>query len=206
MQKKADSVVTSYWGQSNFHRYIRLNKPESQYLVWGNRKEKQCSFDSRLTFMPNTGRYQYQVIHPAFRGDTADIDLYIDKKGELIWEADGLFSFGDLDTVKTLTKEQAIQKVKELKNLAGIRMGNCTVTLKFHHARYREGDRIFINDDPIKGNFTWEVKTELEKGYSGGCSYYNRRTYSIDIISGKLVKITEWGEKPYPADWGNGPF
>jgi hypothetical protein len=152
-------------------------------------------------------RYRYQVIHPAFHGDTAEIELNIDKKGELIWEAVGLISCGDLDTVKTLTKEQAIQKVKELKNLTGIKMqGAWTISLKFHHARRKEGDRVFISDDPIKGNYTWDIKTELEQSYSTGCSFYNRRSYSIDIFSGNLVMTAEFGEKPYPANWGNGPF
>jgi hypothetical protein len=85
-------------------------------------------------------------------------------------------------------------------------MGDRTVSLKFHHARHREGDRIFINDDAIKGKFTWHVKTELEQSYSTGCSYFNRRTYSIDIFSGKLVTIAEWDKKPYLGNWGNNPF
>jgi hypothetical protein len=41
----------------------------------------------------------------------------------LIWAVVGLLSFGRLDTIKILTKKQAIQKVKELKNLAGIKDG-----------------------------------------------------------------------------------
>lgn len=207
MQQKADSVITSYWGNSNLQKYIQPDKKLSLYCTDNRKREKRCYFNSRLTFMPDYGWYRYKVIHPAFRGDTAKIELYIDKKGALIWEAIGLVSIGDLDTVTTLTKEQAIQKVKELKNLSGIKMqGEWTVSLKFHRSRARDGDRVFVNDDPIKGNYTWDVKTELEQGYGGGCSYFNRRSYSIDIFSGKLVRIAEFGELPYPPNWSNSPF
>lgn len=203
MQKKADSIVASYWGKTNFHKYIQLDSSISQYLVYGPHLwEKECPFNSKLTFKPNTCRYRYWVIHPAFGGDTARIEFYLDKEGKFFMGgADGLISCGDLNTVKILTKEQAIQKVtaylKDGAGGTGFRNGvkgggvhgEWTVTLKWHHSVKYNGNYVF--DELIKGHFTWDVKADLDAPYSEGCSSFNKRTYGIDIFSGKLVYMSE---------------
>ena len=195
MQKKADSIVASHWGKTNFHKYIRLDSSISQYLVHGDFWDKQCSFNSKLTFEPNTCRYRYWVIHPAFRGDTAKIEFYLDKDGEFLFDdAEGLLSFGNLDKVKTLTKEQAIQKAiaysqNNKKDFRGGVHGEWTVTLHWHQSVIIKGN--FPYNEPFKGHFCWDVKADLDEPRREGCSAFNKRTFMIDIFNGELVMTSE---------------
>lgn len=184
IQKKADSLVASFWGQSNFNKCIQLDKTRSRYLVLGKMWEKECLFNSRLTFSPNTFLYRYKVIHPVFHGDTAQIEFYLDNSGKLIFNSIGLLKCGNLDSLKTLTKKQAIQKAKEY----GLKSEECSVSLSWQES--------FIDKDPsTQGNFTWKVKAALEQSHREGCSFYNKQAYAIDIFTGKLISISEFGEK-----------
>lgn len=195
-QQKADSLVASFWGQTNFDKYIHLDKKRSEYLVFGNMWEKECRFTSKLTFSPNMYLYRYKVIHPIFHGDTAHIEFYLDSLGKLMigFHPSGLFQGGDLDTLKTLTKQQAIQKAKEFGLEKG--QGKWTVSLG-----WQETDPMTLNlkenstlKEFIQGHFTWNVKATLDKSYRDGCFFYNKRVYSIDILTGKLIAKSDFGE------------
>jgi hypothetical protein len=196
IQKKADSLVASFWGQKNFDKYIHLDKNRSEYLVFGHMWEKECKFNKKLTFSPNTYLYRYKVIHPIFHGDTPQIEFYLDSLGKLMvgFDPSGFFQGGYLDTLKTLTKQQAIQKAKELGLDKG--QGKWTVSLS-----WQETDPMTLNlkdnstlKEFIQGNFTWDVKATLDKSYRDGCFFYNKRVYSIDIFTGQLIAKSEVGE------------
>jgi len=196
VQQKADSLVVSFWGQNNFDKYIHIDKRRSQYLVFGHMWEKECRFNSKLTFSPNTYLFNYKVIHPNFRGDTAQIEFYLDSLGKLMvgFTKIGFFQGGNLDTLKSLTKNQAIQKAKELGLEKG--QGNWTVSLS-----WQETDPMTLNlkenstlKEYIRGHFTWDVKSTLDKSYRDGCFYYNKRVYSIDIFTGQLISKGDTSE------------
>jgi fido (protein-threonine AMPylation protein) len=196
IQQKADSLVSSFWGQDNFQKYIHLDKTRSEYLVFGKMWEKQCKFNSKLTFSPNKFLFRYKVIHPVFQGDTAHVEFYLDSLGKLEvgFTKIGFFQGSNLDTLKTLTKEQAIKRAKEL----GLDKGQdkWTVTLS-----WQETDPMTLDlkenstlKEFIQGHFTWNIKATLDKSYRDGCFYYNKRVYSIDILTGKLIAKSDVGE------------
>ena len=106
----------------------------------------------------------------------------------------GFFQGGNLDTLNSLTKEQAIQKAKELGLEKG--QGKWTVSLS-----WQETDPMTLNlkdnstlKEYIRGHFTWDVKSTLEKSYRDGCFYYNKIVYSIDIFTGQLISKGDIGE------------
>ena len=196
IHRKADSLVASFWGQENFDKYIHLDKTRSEYLVFGKMWEKKCRFNSKLTFQPNTYSYEYKVIHPIFRGDTAIVEFYLDSLGMLMigFHPSGFFQGGNLDKLTSLTKEQAIQKAKTLGLDKG--QGKWTVSLS-----WQETDPMTLNlkenstlKDYIRGHFTWDVKATLDKSYRNGCFFYNKRVYSIDIFNGQLIVESDVGE------------
>jgi hypothetical protein len=189
IQKEADSLVALFWGQKNFDKYIHLDKNRSKFLVFGGMWEKEFKLKLKLTFSPNTYLYKYTVIHPIFHGDTADIEFYLDSIGKLMvgFHPSGLFQGGYLDSLKTLTKQQAIQKAKEFGLDKG--QGKWTVSLS-----WREIEPVTLNlkenstlKEFIQGHYTWDVKATLDKSYREGCFFYNKRVYSIDIFTGELI-------------------
>jgi hypothetical protein len=196
IQQKADGLVISFWGQDNFEKYIHLDKTRSEYLVFGNMWEKQCKFNDKLTFSPNTFLYRYKVIHPVFRGDTANIEFYLDSLGnlEVGFTKIGFFQGGNLDKLKTLTKEQAIQKAKVLGLEKG--QGKWTVSLSWQET---DPTTLDLKENStlrefIQGHFTWDVKATLDKSYRDGCFFYNKRVYSIDVFTGQLISKSDVGE------------
>jgi hypothetical protein len=196
IQQRADSLVSSFWGKTNFAKYIHLDKTRSEYLVFGHMWEKKCQFNSKLTFSPNTYLYRYTVIHSAFHGDTAHIEFYLDSFGNLMvgFHPSGLFQGGDLDALRTLTKEQAIQAAKK----SGLDKGKEQWTVSLS---WQETDPTTLDlkqkstlKELIQGHFVWNVIAILDKSYRDGCFFYNKRVYSIDILTGKLISKTDIGE------------
>jgi hypothetical protein len=196
IQRKADSLVASFWGQENFDKYIHLDKTRSEYLVFGKMWEKECRFNKALTFSPNKFLYRYKVIHPIFRGDTASIEFYLDSLGKLEvgFTKIVFFQGGNLDKLKSLTKEQAIQKAKTL----GLDKGQSKWTVSLS---WQETDPMTLDlkenstlKEFIQGHFTWDVKATLDKSYRDGCFFYNKRVYSIDIFTGELISKSDVGE------------
>jgi hypothetical protein len=183
----ADKLVISFWGQDNFAKYIKLDKKKSKYF--GRETNMRASFDKDINFNPNSFRFHYDVIHPAFRGDTAQIDFTLDSTGKLqiFYQPEGLYQPGDLNKLRTISKLQAIEKAKSF----GLTKGKTKWTLSLE---WIETDPATLDLKPnsslqdfIKGNYCWAVKSTLSKVYRDGCFVYTYRVFYIDIISGALV-------------------
>ena len=183
----ADKLVASFWGQDNFDKFIKLDKEKSKYF--GPETNMRASFNKNINFNPNSFRFHYNVIHPAFRGDTAKIDFTLDSTGklEIFFQPLGLYQPGDLNLLKTISKSQAIEKAKTL----GLTKGKAQWTISLE---WIETDPSTLNLKPnstlqdfIKGHYCWAVKSTLTKIYSEGCFVYTYRVFYIDIISGNLI-------------------
>ena len=183
----ADKLVISFWGQNNFDKYIKLDKTKSKYF--GRETNMRASFDKEINFNPNSFRLHYKVIHPAFRGDTAQIDFTLDSTGklEIFFQPKGLYKPGDLNLLKTISKSQAIEKAKA----SGLAKGKSKWTVSLE---WIETDPATLDLKPnstlqdfIKGHYCWAVKSTLTKAYHDGCFVYTYRVFYIDIISGDII-------------------
>lgn len=189
MQDTADKLVASFWGQDNFDRYIKLDKENSTFLVWGKMWEKRSKFNQPLNFRPNFFHYKYLVVHPAFHGDTARISFYIDstRKLQIGFQPEGLYQPSDLNNLKTINQATAIATAKKLGLPKG--KGQWYVSLQWNEIDHSTLD-LKPNStlqDFIKGHYVWAVKSTLNKSYQNGCYYYNKRVFYIDLVTGKLI-------------------
>ena len=183
----ADKLVSSFWGQDNFKKYIKLDKENSRYF--GRETNMRASFNKKLNFSPNSFKFKYFVIHPTFHGDTARIEFTIDSTGklEIFYHPEGLYQPGDLNLLKTITKARAIEKAKSL----GLTKGKSKWTVSLE---WIETDPATLDLKPnstlqdfIQGHYCWAVKSTLKKEYREGCFIYSYRVFYIDIISGNLI-------------------
>jgi hypothetical protein len=196
IQDTADKLVASFWGQQNFINYIKLDKKKSTYLIWGKMWDKRCQFDTPLNFTPNFFHYNYYVNHPAFHGDTARIEFYLDSTGklEIGLSNEGLFQPGNLDKLKTIDKATAMSKAKEYGLPPG--KGKWSVSLQWNTTP-PETLNLKPNStlqDYIQGKYVWAVKSIMEKDYRNGCFYFNKRIHYIDLVTGKLIFEADVGE------------
>ena len=187
----AAKLVISFWGQDNFDKFIKLDKKKSRYF--GRETNMRAAFDKDINFNPNSFRLHYNVIHPVFRGDTAQIDFTLDSTGKLqiFFQPQGLYQPGDLNSLKTISKAQAISKAKDL----GLTKGKAKWTVSLE---WVETDPATLDLKPnstlqdfIQGHYCWSVKSTLTKAYREGCFVYTYQVYYIDITSGKIIDKKE---------------
>ena len=149
----------------------------------------RASFDKEINFTPNSFRFDYIVVHPAFRGDIAHIEFTLDSTGKLEvgFHPEGLYQPGDLNNLKTITKAQAIASAKDSGLIKG--KGKWKVTLG-----WIETDPSELDLKPnstlqqfIQGHYCWVVTSTFNRPYREGCFVYSTRVYCFDIITGKFI-------------------
>jgi hypothetical protein len=183
----ANKLVASFWGQRNFDRYIRLDRERSRYF--GRQTDMRASFQKSINFYPNSYRFDYYVVHPAFRGDTARIEFTLDSTGglQVLSGPEGLYQPGELDSLITIPKTRAIASAKDSGLIKG--KGKWKITLE-----WVETDPMTLDLKPnstlqqfVQGHYCWAVTSTFKEPYREGCFVYSKRIYYFDVVSGRFV-------------------
>jgi hypothetical protein len=172
---KADSIVKSFWGLSNFNKYIRLDKTKSEYTVFKNHWDKAVSINEIPEFIPNIYSYKYTINHPLFDSLDYPINFLLDSLGNLMigMSPKGLVKFENLDAIKTISKDSAILIAKK----SGISI----------YKRPLEIELVWSNPITNLGCFVWEVRSYYDKPRYEGCFRYEYQAFLIDIKTGKVM-------------------
>ncbi len=183
INEKADSIVISYWGKSNFKRYIRLDRTASEYAIEYNlSRVATCPLDKPLKFKPNQVFYRYRVLHPLFKTVYYPIQFYLDSTGQIERgvSGPGLIKHENLDSLETISKDSAISVAKK----AGLKKNKkWTTEIGYYDPVTRSSS--------INSELVWMVKSYYAQPHREGCLVFPYSVMFIDAKTGAILGTDE---------------
>jgi hypothetical protein len=194
---KADSIVTLFYGDKNFGKYIKLDSSKSEYLVLHSFWDNRANFNESLHFLPNVFQFQYLFVHSKLAKDTFIISFLIDSTGQVMtgFNPTGLFDCATYQSFNFISKDSALKIAKRLKIKNPIKKYEVVLgweKIKGDYQKYKQtGDIRSI----LKGRIVWRIKSEYRKPPHKDEKAY-AEIFVIDALNGKLLS------KEFPfIDW-----
>ena len=195
--KTADSIITLYYGQTKFDKFIKLDSSKGEFLVLHSFWDNRAYFDKPLDFKPNVFQFQYLFTHPKLFNDTFTISFLLDSSRQLMtgFNPSGLFNCATTKTLNFITKDSALSIAKKAKIKKPIKNYEIEIGWEETKGNFQTFKKTNDIRDLVNGRIVWRVKSEFRKAPEMDEKSY-AQVYIIDALTGRILSE----ELPY-IDW-----
>lgn len=191
-RKTADSIIELYYGKDNLP-YISFDSGQSYYGTLKLKGPTYTYFTEKLTYEPEEFCFHYYFKHPKFKGDTLNIQFFLDEAHIIMRGMNpyGLFDFSNLKEWNLLSKEDALKIAKSKgirKPLHDYEIILGWLTQESTINDYKKFKQFKDYKEVVKGRIVWRVVSEFRVAKPMDEDDYSD-IYAIDGITGDCLGI-----------------